>query len=158
MQTFSYLRRSRFNLQPLLALVLFLTALVYESLGTIYLFMTPLLGVGFYFWRKYYHEKKYYFYIALFFLYTFYFEIDREMILFSFLLLALFYHYFLAGWIEMSINCTPCIAFIEVSYAYLGYFLLNLFLAFVFNLPLPVFDSIYFIYIITDFFLVVLFS
>ncbi|GEM_PF-1766768 len=158
MQTLSYLRRSRFNLQPLLALLLFVAALVYESVGTVYIWLSPLLGVGFYLWRKYYTERKFYFYISLFFLYTLYFEIDRNMILFSFILLAIFYHYFLAEKIEHAINCILCIDTIYVLYSYLGYYLINLFLAFLFNTALPDFDPVYFIYIATDLFLVVLLS
>ena len=158
MQTFSYLRRSRFDLQPLLALLLFAAALVYESAGTVYLWLSPLLGAGFYMWRRHYKERKNYFYIALFFLYTLYFEIDRDMVLFSFILLAIFYHYVLAERIETVINCLICIDLIYVAYAYLGYFVLNLFLAFLFNLPLPDFSAVYFIYILTDLFIVVLFS
>jgi hypothetical protein len=158
MQTFSYLRRSRFNLQPLIALLLFCAALFYESMGTIYLYLSPLLGIGFYFWRKYHTDKKSYFYIGLFFLYTLYFEIDREMILFSFILLATFYHLFLAPKIETAINCTVCIYLIYVLYAYLGYYLFNLFLAFLFNINLPSFDPVYFIYMATDLFILVLIS
>ena len=158
MQTFSYLRRSRFNLQPLLALLLFGAAMVYEAVGTVYIWLTPLLGVGFYLWRRYRTQKRYYFPITLFFLYTLYFEIDRDMILFSFILLALLYHYFLAEKIEHTMNCIFCIDLIYVLYAYLGYYLINLFLAFLFNLPLPEFTPLYFIYIVTDLFILVLLS
>ncbi len=158
MQTLSYLRRSRFNLQPLIALLLFCAALVYESEGTRYLYLTPLLGVGFFFWRRHYTRKSSYFYIFLFFLYTIYFEIDREMILFSFLLLAMIYHYFFAQKLETVINCRFCIDIVYILYAYLGYYLLNLFLAFLFNLELLHFSPLYIVYIVTDLFLVVLFS
>ena len=158
MQTLSYLRRSRFNLQPLLALLLFFAALVYESVGTIYIWLSPLLGAGFYLWRKYHTQKEFYYYISLFFLYTLYFEIDRDMILFSFILLTIFYHYFLAKKIENAINCTFCIDTIYILYGYLGYYIINLFLAFLFNMPLPDFTPYYFIYIFTDLFLVALFS
>ncbi len=158
MQAFSYLRRSRFNLQPLLILLLFIAAIVYETIGSVYLFLTPLLGVGFFFWRRHYEEKRHYFAIALFFLYTLYFEIDRDLILFSFILTALSYHYWLAGWIEYTINSVLVIDLIYVIWAYGGYYLINLFLAFIFNLPLPAFDQYYLLYAITDFVIVVLLS
>ncbi len=158
MQAFSYLRRSRFNLQPLLILLLFAAAIIYETVGSVYLFLTPLLGVGFFFWRRHYEEKRYYFPIALFFLYTLYFEIDRDLILFSFILTSIFYHYWLAGWIEHTINSILVIDLINVVWAYGGYYLFNLFLAFIFNLPLPAFDQHYLLYAITDFVIVVLLS
>ncbi len=156
MQAFSYMRRSRFNLRPLLTLLLFGAALVYESLGTRYLYLTPLLGVGFYYWRMHYRDKKDYFPIALFFLYTLYFEIDRQMFLFSFIVLALIYHHAVVRQLEISINCSLCIKLIYVLYAYGGYYLLNLFLAFVFNLPLPRFDILYLIYMLTDLMILVI--
>lgn len=156
MQTFSYLRRSRFNLQPLLILLLFAAALVYESIGTIYPFLTPFLGVGFYFWRRWHGDKAHYFQILLFFLYTVWFEIDREMVLFSFILLAILYDTFLAKHIETSFSCPLCMRLFYVAWAYGGYYLLNLFLAFLFNMPLPRFDALYWIYMATDLLLLVL--
>ena len=156
MQALSYMRRSRFNLRPFISLLLFAAVVVYESIGTVYLYLTPMLGTGFYLWRKYYQEKEYYYPIMLFFIYTLYFEIDRDMILFSFILLALIYHYFLASWFESSFNCDICLRILYVTYAYLGYFVLNLFMAFIFNQPLPVFDTFYMVYIIADFIIVVL--
>ncbi len=156
MQTFSHLRRSRFNLQPLLILLLFTGALVYESIGTIYPLLTPLLGVGFYYWRLHHGKKEYYFQILLFFVYTLWFEIDRDMLLFSFIILAMLYDTFLARRIETSFSCPFCLRLFYVAYAYGGYYLLNLFLAFLFNLPLPPFDTLYWIYMGSDLFLLVL--
>ena len=153
MQTFSYLRRSRFNLQPLLTLLLFAAALVYETLGTVYPLLTPLLGVGFWYWRHHHGDKKYFMQIALFFAYTLWFEIDREMLLFSFIILAILYDTFLAQSIEQSFHCSVCLRLFYVAYAYGGYYLLNLFLAFLFNMPLPHLDTLYWIYMASDLFL-----
>lgn len=150
------MRRSRFDLQPLINLVLFGTALVYESLTTVIPWLTPLLGVGFYYWRMHYQEKNYYFRILLFFLYALYFEIDHDLLLFSFWLLALFYHYFLAERIESALNCDLCKRAVYVLYAYGGYYLFNLFAAFLLNMPVPPFSDTYFIYMITDLLIMVL--
>jgi hypothetical protein len=136
--------------------VLFGTALVYETLTTVIPWLSPLLGVGFYFWRKHYRDKNYYFPIFLFFLYTLYFEIDHDMPLFSFLMLALFYHYFLAKYVESSLYCDICKGPIYILYAYLGYYLFTLFSAFLFNMPMPPFSYDYLIYIVTDFLIAVL--
>ncbi len=156
MQTFSHLRRSRFNLQPLLTLLLFAAALVYESIGTIYPFLTPMLGVGFYYWRCHHAKKEHYFHIFLFFAYTLWFEIDRDMLLFSFIILAILYDTFLAKYIETSFSCPFCLRLFYVAYTYGGYYLLNLFLAFLFNMPLPDFNMLYWIYMATDLCLLVL--
>ncbi len=150
MQTFSHMRRSRFDLQPLLNLALFGAALVYESLTTIVPWLTPLLGVGFVYWRRHYRQKNYYFPIFLFFLYSVWFEIDHNLLPFSFVLTALFYHYFLSERIESALNCIFCKYGIYLLYAYGGYYLFNLFAAFLFNMPLPPFNDLYIIYMISD--------
>ncbi len=156
MQTLSDMRRSRFDLQPLVDLALFGAALIYETLTSITPYITPLLGVGFFYWRRHLHEKRYYFRIALFFLYTLYFEIDRDMILGSFILLAILYHYLVAQRLESAFNCPLCIPLFYVLYTYGGYYLLNLFLAFLFNLPLPAADMAYPVYMLSDLFILVL--
>ncbi len=157
MQTFSNMRRSRFNYSSLILILLFVLALFYESIGMIYVYLTPLLGVGFYYWSIHIHDKQKYLLFTLFFLYTLFLELDRGLVLFSFILLTVLYYFLLHHWIEETLSCQICKIIIKVFYSYLGYFTLNLFLAFLFNLPLPEFNSIYFVYIITDFFLVVFF-
>ncbi len=156
MQTLSDMRRSRFDLQPLIELALFGAALIYESLASITPYLTPLLGVGFFLWRRHLHQKCYYFVITLFFLYTLYFEIDRDMIAGSFILLALLYHYLIADRLESAINCPLCIRIFYLLYAYGGFYLLNLFLSFLFNLPLPAADMAYPVYMLSDLFILVL--
>ena len=157
MQTFSDMRRSRFDYQPLVLLLLFLFALIYESIGTIYPYLTPLLGVGFYYYSEHYTQRRHYFKLFLFFLYTLFFELDREMILFSFVTLVMIYHVSLQKFVEDSLNCQVCKVIMKIAYAYLGYYVLNIFLAFVLNMPYPQFDISYLIYIISDLFLVVVF-
>lgn len=156
MQTLSRMRRSRFNLQPLIALLLFGAALIYESVGTIYPVISPLLGVGFYAMRRFAKEKAYYFPLLLVLLYTLYFEIDRGMFLGSFWLLALLYHLLIAQSLESGLNCPLCLKLFYAVYAYIGYYLLNLFLAFIFNMPLPHFDEYYLFYAVTDFIILAL--
>ncbi len=157
MQTLSDMRRSRFNYKYLIAVLLFVVALAYESLGTIYPYLTPLLGVGFYYWIKNRDIKENYLYLLLFFCYTIYFEIDRSTILFSFILLALIYRYFIEKSLEESVECNICLKIIFVIYAYVGYYILNQFLALVFNLHPFEMNFTYLAYIITDIIIVVLF-
>ncbi len=157
MQTLSNLRRSRFNYQPLILLLLFLGALVYESIGTIYPLLSPLLGVGFYYWIQNSSHKEKQFTLFLFFGYTLFFELDREMIFFSFILLTLSYYLFFANYLKEAISCEVCLIILYILYTYLGYYLLNYFLAFLFNIALPTFDVVYFIYMISDFIVILLF-
>ncbi len=151
------MRRSRFNYQPLVLLLLFFFALIYEAIGTIYPHLTPLLGVGFYYWTQHFKEHKNYFILFLFFLYTLFFELDRQTILFSFILLMMVYYFFLHKIVTDALNCQVCKVVIKVTYAYLGYYIMNIFLAFLLNMPYPKFDTDFFIYILTDLFIVVLF-
>jgi len=125
-------------------------------MGTIYPVMTPLLGVGLYAIRRFSKEKTYYFPLLLVLLYTLYFEIDRGMFLGSFWLLALLYHFLIAQSLEVGLNCPLCVKLFYGVYAYIGYYLLNLFLAFIFNMPLPHFDQYYLLYAISDFVILVL--
>ncbi len=157
MQTFSNMRRSRFNYPPLVLLLLFPLAIVYESIGMIYPYLAPLLGVGFYYWTQHVTDKKRYLTFVLFFSYTLFLELDRGLILFSFILLSVLYYFLLYNLIEDTLNCHVCKIIIKVFYSYLGYYGINFFLAFLFNLPFPEFSGIYFVYIFTDFLLVVLF-
>ncbi len=157
MQTFSNLRRSRFNYRYPLILLLFIAALTYESLGTIYPYLTPLLGVGFYYWIKNRDNKESYPPIFLFFCYTIYFELDRDIMLFSFILLIMLYHYFIQKPLEESIECDVCLKIIFTLYAYLGYYMLNQFLGFIFNLPSFEINLTYLIYIISDLLITILF-
>ncbi len=157
MQTFPNMRRSRFNYKYPLILLLFIAALMYESLGTIYPYLTPLLGVGFYYWIKNRANKDSYIQLFLLFCYTLYFEIDRNLILFSFILLVMLYHYFIEKPLEESIECDICLKIIFTLYIYIGYYFLNLFLGFIFNLPSFEIDVTYLVYIMTDLLIVILF-
>lgn len=156
MQTFSYMRRNSFDKRDINPFLLFIIAIVYESLTSIYIYFTPLLGVIFYYLLEHMEEDENFLKEGLMLLYISYFEIDKGLFLFSFLIFFVLFYNFAAKPITHAIHCEKCKIVLYVGLGYFGYFILNLFLAQVFNQSIPSFGIEYVIYIITDIILVFL--
>ncbi len=135
-------------------LFIFSLLVVYESLTSIYLYFSPLYGVAFYFIIRHIYDKEYIFRLLLAFLYIFIIEIDKGFIPLSFLLFFAIYYYFIMDKIERFFNEKHYKIFFHILNAYIGYYLVNLILAYLFDFQLPSFDIKYFLYIITDFLIV----
>ena len=133
---------------------IFLLLIVYESLTSIYLYFSPLYGVAFYFIVKHIYSKEYLFRVVLAFLYIFVVEIDKGFIPLSFLLFFAIYYFFIIDKIERFFNEKNYKIFFHILNAYIGYYLVNLILAYLFDFELPSFDIKYFLYIVTDFLIV----
>ena len=114
------------------------------------LFLTPLLGVGFYYIIHHIYDEKRYRDFILIFLYALYVEINRDLFPFSFLFFTVIFYKLLFRSFKKYIHCQVCIIIAYVSIGYLGYFLFNLFITYLLNLPLPLFSWYYLLYILTD--------
>ena len=150
MQTLSNMRRNSTYHKTLTPYLLFVVAIVYESFASMTLFMSPLLGVGFYYIIQYIYDEARYRDFILIFAYALYVEIDRGMILLSFFFFTLIFYKLLFRSFKEYVHCQNCLVLLYVSIGYLGYFLFNLFLTYLFNMPLTLFSLNYFIFILTD--------
>ncbi len=101
-------------------------------------------------------EEKF-IYVVLSFLYLSYYELNKGFFLFSyFFLFVIFYNFFNQKIID-SFKCKNCILLIYIMVAYIGYFFLNSFFAYILNAEFPSFTMEYFYYIAFDFFASILF-
>ena len=152
------MRRNSTYHQTLTPYILFFIAIIYESLATMTLYLTPLLGVGFYYIIHHIHDETRYRDFFLIVIYSLFVEINRNMIPFSFLFFTLIFYNLLLSSFKKYIHCTICLVISYVSIGYLGYFSFNTFLATIFHLPTAIFSWNYLLYILSDilFILVVL--
>jgi len=132
-------------------LLIFLLLVIYESLSSIYLYLSPLYGVAFYYIIRHMYEKNYLFRVVLAFIYVIIYEIDKGFIPLSFLLFFGIYYFFIIDKIERFFNDKNYRIFFHILNAYIGYYLINLMLSYIFNYTLPSIDCKYLFYIFTDF-------
>jgi hypothetical protein len=92
MQTLSSMRRNSTYHRVIVPFGLFVLAIIYASISSMSLYLTPLLGVGFYYIIKHIHDKNRYFDFFLIALYSLYIEIDRGLVLFSFILFTILFY------------------------------------------------------------------
>ena len=137
-------------------LLIFLLLIVYESMTSIYLYLSPLYGVAFVYVAKYMQDKRYIFRVFLAFLYIFVFEIDKDFIPLSFLLFFSIYYLFVMHKIERFFSNKNYIVFFHILNAYIGYYFINLILSYLFGCDLPSIDYKYILYIVIDFLITVI--
>jgi hypothetical protein len=116
--------------------------------------MSPLLGVGFYYIIQHISDEERYGDFILIFIYALYVEFNRGLIPLSFLLFSIIFYKLLFDSIKRHMQCQVCLVFLYITIGYLGYFLFNLFLAYLFNMALPHFGIQYLYFILTDIFIV----
>ena len=144
------MQRNRADHRYLRALLLFAAGLLYEPIAALYGYPTPLLGFWFYYLLHRIDDPDYRIRNLLVLLYILYVEIDRGWIPFSFLLFFLgFYLMIYKNWGE-RILCSRCTLLLYIPIGYLGYYLWNLFLAYLLHLPMPLFGATWLIAIISD--------
>ncbi|MDR2635796.1 MAG: hypothetical protein LBC08_03075 [Campylobacteraceae bacterium] len=140
-------RNSSYNQHiGLFFLALFLV--VYQVFSGIYLFLSPLAGFFFVYITKNFKSDNIELYLA--FAYLCFFELNHGFYLFSLtFLFALFYN-FLKPHIEVMFQNELWIVTITVASAYMGLFVVNTFLAYMFGGEFFVFGIVYFFYIVID--------
>ncbi len=153
------MQRNSFYKTNIKYLLFFLFCVIYESLSSIYIYLTPLFGVAFYYLLINIKDQKKYFQIFLVFLYILIFEVDKGFIPLSFIVFFLFYYFFLFERIEHFLNKKISKIFFHTINIYIGYYLINLFLDYLFGYNIPNINFLYLLYIIVDTLIsVVLFS
>ncbi len=135
---------------------IFFIAIVYESLTSIYIFLTPLLGLSFYYLYINFDNYEKNFEKILIILYLLYFEVDKGFFLGSSIVYFLFLYRLILTPLENVIECSKCLIVIFMVLSYFGYYLLNLILAFIFDLEILSFGLLYIVYIVSDILLVLM--
>ena len=136
---------------------LFVVALFYASLSSMTLTLTPLLGVGFYYIITHIHDENRYFELFLIALYSIYVEIDRGLIIFSFVIFTILFYKLIFRSFKKFVYCPTCLVVSYVSIGYLGYFVFNLFISYVLHQSFPIFSLDYLVYIVSDIVIVLVF-
>ena len=133
--------------------MLFALYLFYESLSTIYLFLPPLLGVLFFYFIRALDRQD----ISMLILVTamlLLYEADKGYLIFSSLVYFAFVYKFMLSKIQQMIKCKPCLRFLYIIFAYIGFWLFTLLLHQVFWMEAPELGWYVLWYIIFEFFIV----
>jgi len=148
------MRRNSFNYRVINpTYILFVLALIYGLFSSMFYYLTPLIGVGFYYLMEHFEEEDHYLENLFIFIYISFIEINRGLFLFSFILFFILIYRFTLKVIKETIVCKWCLPIIYITFGYLGYYLFNLFISYIFNLEAPAIGLGYLVYIITDIFL-----
>jgi len=127
--------------------------LVYSALSGVYLFLPPLLSVLFlYFTRSLKNEDS----VGLFLisLCLVIFESQNNFMLFSTIIYFLIIYRYVLPKLYMNFSCLSCIKISTVLLAYLGFFVFNSLLSYIFLLPEPSINYYIVYYIVIEFFIV----
>ncbi len=136
-------------------IVVFVLLVIYESISSIYPYLTPLFGVAFYYILSNINKRDNLFIVFLSFLYLLIFEVDKGFIPFSFMIFFIFYYFFIYDRVEHFFVEKNYKIFFHVFIGYVGYYIVNVVLKYLFNQDISVFDYKYFLYIVTDFLILV---
>ena len=137
------------------AITLFLLYLLYESLGTIYLFLPPLFGILFFYFIRSLNNQD----ISLLFAvvaFSLVYEADRGYLLLSSLVYFSFVYKFILPKLEQLIECRRCLHLIYIVLAYIGFWLFSLLLQQMLLLEFATLDWYVLWYIFFEFLLVAL--
>ena len=138
--------------------LIFAFAILYEAFASMHFYLTPLIGLLFYFSINFLERGKY---KELFFIlfFSFYIEANRGLIHFSLSLYFIFIYYSFLRNMKLYINCKSCLIWIYITIAYVGYYIFAIFLSSILNIEMLPLDSInYLIFILSDTLLVFLLS
>lgn len=154
MQVFSDMQRSSVDKNYLKLFVISLILALGQMLSSLYPLIPSFVGVVFcYLLLEFEHREDRPLPIILGFLYLCMYDSNKGFYLFSYIVLFIIVYRFSIFKIQTYFTCDNCILVVYVAIAYLGHYLLNLFLAFLDNEPFSYFSNFYFYYIFIDSFL-----
>jgi hypothetical protein len=147
------MQRSISHQKPVVPFLYIILFVLYDSLGSIYPFLPPLLAVLYVFFSKAIdNEDALSVFIVVLCLVIF--EANYGYILFSSLVYFYILYKFIMPKIVQNSSCTTCIRALTVLLVYLGYFLFLTLLSNIFLLPPPSINYYKVYYIVIEFFLV----
>ncbi len=157
MQTFSNMRRDRTH-QIYLKLFLFAALIFFgQIMSSLYVYIPSFVGLVFCYILLYYKDETKLFTIPFAFIYLIFYDSNRGFYLFSYLILFVLFYDFAINKIKNITSCENCILAIYIFVAYIGHYILNVFLSYLANRPFPYFSNQYFYYIAIDTFLAIIF-
>ncbi len=127
--------------------------IIYQSFSSIYLFLPPLLGILFVFLIKALDSDDVFSVLIIAFCLVI-FEADKSYILFSSVIFLLLMYKFILPKIIQNVHCQPCVKFLYILIAYIGFYLFNLLFANIFFIAIPSFTYYIIYYIVMEFFIV----
>lgn len=126
---------------------------IYESLSSIYVFLPPLFGVLFVLLIKYLDKDDTI--SALFISFCLIvFEADKGYVLFSSIIYLLFIYKLILPKIIQNVSCDSCIKAFYILSAYLGFYLANVIVGYIFLLQTPEISYYIVYYILIEFIIV----
>jgi len=155
MQTISDMQRDSIYKNYIKYLIIFFILVVYESITSIYPYLSPLFGVAFFYILDNLYNKDRFFAVILSFVYILIFEVDKGFIPLSSMIFFLIYYFFIYDAIEHIFSEKNVKKFFHVFTIYIGYYILNVILEYLFNYHISGFSLKYFLYIVTDFLILV---
>jgi len=150
------MQRSIINYKPVVPILLLAGLIFYESITSLFSFITPLSGLVFLYLVNNIKDKEKININIVLFIYLTYYEIDRGLLVFSSVILFMIYYEFIHDELKNSIGCKSCLKVLVIVIYYIGLYIINLIVSLIFDLSLPILDISYVIYIVTDVFLVLL--
>jgi hypothetical protein len=144
------MQRSIINYQPIIPFVLLIGLILYESISSIYIYITPFAGYIFLYIVKNYQNKEKKWIILSLFIYLAYFELDRGFFVFSSFIIFMVYYKLFHGELESTIACKNCLKVTTIFIYYFSFYILNLLFSLIFNCKLPKLDITYVVFFISD--------
>jgi hypothetical protein len=150
------MQRSIINYQPIIPFVLLVGLILFESINSLYVYITPLAGFIFLYIVENFHDKDKKWIILSLFIYLTYFELDKGFFVLSSLILFIIYYKFFHEELEATIACDNCLRITIIFIYYFSFYILNLLFALIFNYELPKVDIAYIVFLISDIVMVLL--
>ena len=147
------MQRSISNKNSLVPFVYVLVFLVYSALSGIYLFLPPLLAVLFVLFARAIKREDTLF-IFLISLCLIIFEAENNYMLFSTIIYFLILYKYILPSIYTNFSCSFCIKISIVLLAYIGFFIFNSLLSYIFLFPETSMNYYIIYYIVIEFFIV----
>ena len=150
------MRRSIIDYRPIIPILLVVGLVLYESITSLFTFVSPLMGVVFLYLVTNIKDKEKLNINIVLLLYLIYVEMDRGFIVFSSVIVFIIFYEFIYKDLESYIGCKNCLKAVTIVIFYFLFYTINLIISLIFDLNLPILDITYLIYMITDIVLVIL--
>jgi len=150
------MRRSIIDYRPIVPILLVVGLVLFESITSLFTFVSPLMGVVFLYLVTNIKDKEKLNINIVLLLYLLYVEVDRGFIVFSSLMVFIIFYEFVYNDLVSSIGCKKCLKAVIIVIFYFMFYTINLIISLIFDLNLPVLDITYLVYMITDIVLVIL--
>ena len=124
---------------------IFVILFIAQILSSLYPWLPPLTGFCFAYVLLSTKEESNKFTLFMVLLYLSFYDISQGFYPFVYVILLLIAKLFNIYRVEQTTSCDKCILFFYVAVGYLGHFVLNFFLAYFANAPLPYF-SVHYLY------------